>query len=300
MGKAASIPFYAVAAVDAFGKIALFTLATQMFNRTVMAGADDDLPDDVKYRPHITLGKKGKDTYYFDRIGALADVADWFSLDSIALDVKDIASGQQTLGGYMKKMLQAPVSKVVNGLTPGIKMPLELAMGRSMFPDVFHPKTIKDPAEYVARSFALQWPYKFIRGIPLSHAQEFSNVFLYTSNADEAAYWQTLDKVRDFQASVLDKHFDGFASTQRGRILQRVKQALRFNDGEAVRRFLREYEQADGTKQGLKASMKAMDPLHGLSEKEKAQFLRWLTPSDRKYLRKAQRYFHQLADRFIR
>ncbi|MBQ9904904.1 MAG: hypothetical protein IJM47_08985, partial [Synergistaceae bacterium] len=93
--------------------------------------------------------------------------------------------------------------------------------------------------------------------------------------------------------------FDGFASTARGRILQNIKKALRFNDREAVRRFLREYTQADGTKQGLKASMKAMNPLHGLSEKEKAQFLRWITPDDRKYLRKAMRYFHQLADRYI-
>ena len=63
---------------------------------------------------------------------------------------------------------------------------------------------------------------------------------------------------------------------------------------------MREYAQADGTKQGLKSSMRAMDPLHGLSEKEKAQFLRWISADDRKYLRKAQRYFHQLADRFIR
>ena len=179
-------------------------------------------------------------------------------------------------------------------------MPIELAMGRSMFPDVFHPSTIRDPAEYIARSFALQWPYKAAMGIPHNNLQELSNILLYTQNDEEAAYWQTLDKVRQFQSNVLDKHFDGFASTKRGRILQRVKQALRYNDREAVRRFLREYQQADGTKQGLKASMKAMNPLHGLNEKEKAQFLKWLTPNDRKYLRKAERYYHKLADKYIR
>ena len=43
-----------------------------------------------------------------------------------------------------------------------------------------------------------------------------------------------------------------------------------------------------------------MDPLHGLNEKEKKQFMRWLTPSDRKYLRKAERYYHKLADKYIR
>ena len=125
-------------------------------------------------------------------------------------------------------------------------------------------------------------------------------MFIYSQDTDEAAYWQTLDRVRQFQNEVLDKHFDGFASTRRGRILANIKKALRFNDREALRRFLREYAQADGSKQGLKQSMKAMNPLHGLSEKEKAQFMKWISADDRKYLRKAERYFHQLADRFIR
>ena len=95
----------------------------------------------------------------------------------------------------MKKMIQAPFSKAINGLNPGIKMPIELAMGRSMFPDVFHPSTIRDPAEYIARSFALQWPYKAAMGIPHNNLQELSNILLYTQNDEEAAYWQTLDKV---------------------------------------------------------------------------------------------------------
>ena len=86
----------------------------------------------------------------------------------------------------------------------------------------------------------------------------------------------------------------------RGRILQNIKNALRYNDKEALRRFLREYTQADGTKHGLKQSIKAMHHLHGLSEKEKAQFLKWISPDDRKFLRKAERYFHHLADRFLR
>ena len=144
------------------------------------------------------------------------------------------------------------------------------------------------------------YSYKAITGKPHDNMQELTRLFVYSQDADEAAYWQTLDRVRQFQTQVLDKHFDGFASTARGRILQNLKKALRYRDNAAIRRYLREYAQADGTKQGLKASMKAMNPLHGLNEKEKAQFMKWLSPDDRKYLRKAERYYHQLADRFIR
>lgn len=300
LGKTAAIPAYAVSASMSLGQLALFTLATQMFNRFIWPDADDDLPEDVKYRPHITLGKNGNDVYYFDRIGTLADVLDWASLDSIALDAKNFANGQLTVAGWFKKILQAPVSKAVNSLNPGIKLPIELAMGRSMFPNVFKPSTIRDPAMYVARSFGLSWPYKAVAGIPHNSMQELTNIGIYSVDADEAAYFQTLDRVRQFQNTVLDKHFDGFAVTQRGRILQKIKTALRYNDNKALQQFLREYTQADGTKKGLQQSMKAMHPLHSLSKKEREQFLRWISPDDRKYLRKAERYFRQLTARFIR
>lgn len=300
LGKAASIPFYALSAGQSVAKLLAFTAALQLFNRTVAAGDDDDLPNDVKYRPHLTLGKVNGRVLYFDRIGAIADALDWASLDSAWLDAKDFANGQKSIGAWLKQIAQAPVSKVINGLNPGIRLPIELAMGRSTFPNAFNPSTIRDPAEYIARSFGLAWPYKAFTGKPHDNAQELSHMFIYSQDVDEAAYWQTLDRVRQFQNQVLDKHFDGFASTARGRILQNIKKALRYKDNEALRRFIREYAQADGTKKGLKQSIMAMDPLHGLTEKEKAQFLRWISADDRKYLRKAQRYFHQLADRFIR
>lgn len=300
VGKLAAMPLYALSAGQSVAKLMALTMAMQMFNRMWAPDADDDLPNDVKYRPHITLGSHNGRTYYFDRLGAVADVLDWASLDSAWLDAKDFANGQKPIGSWLKQIAQAPFSKVINGLNPAIKMPIELAMGRSMFPNAFNPSTIRDPAEYVARSFGLAWPYKAARGIPHNNWQEASKFLIYSQDTDEAAYWQTLDRVRQFQNEVLDKHFDGFASTRRGRILANIKKALRYNDRAAVRRFLKEYNDADGSKQGLKSSMNAMNPLHGLSEKEKKQFMRWISADDRKYLRKAERYFHQLADRFLR
>ena len=59
-------------------------------------------------------------------------------------------------------------------------------------------------------------------------------------------------------------------------------------------------EAGDFWQKELKQSMKAMDPLFGLSKDEKKQFLRWITQSDRKYLMKANKYYHSLVDRFIK
>ena len=300
LGQSARVPFYALSAAETFGKIALLTMAIQAFNRMVFGDDDDELPNDVKYRPHLTLGKYNGKVYYFDRIGALADAADWLSLDSIFLDAKELANNQQTLGGYVKKMAQAPVNKVINGLNPILKMPIELATGRTMYPDAFNSRTIRDSKKYVAQSLGLAWPYKAVTGEPRSDWDELSRMLVYSLDPNEAAYFQTLDKVRQFQERVLDKKFDGFATTRRGQVLQNLKRAMRYGDKAAVRRYLKEYAKLDGTKKGLKQSMKAMNPLYGLSNAEKKQFLKWITADDRKYLNKANRYYHALADRYLR
>ena len=202
---------------------------------------------------------------------------------------------QLSIGEYLKKMCQAPVNKFIGQLNPGLKMPIELAMGRTMYPDAFNSRTIRNNWEYAAQSLGLQWLYKAITRKPRSDLQQLTNVIVYSIDPDEAAYYQTLDKVRQFQERVLDKHFDGFATTKRGQALRNFKTALRYKDKAAMKRYLKEYAELDGTMKGFKSSIKAMDPLHGLSVKEKKQFLKWLSEDDKKFLKKAMKYYRELA-----
>lgn len=229
---------------------------------------------------------------------------DWLSLDSIFLDAKELVNGQQSIGGYLKKIAQAPVNKIINGLNPILKMPIELATGRTMYPDAFNSRTIRDNEKYIAQSLGLAWPYKaLVTGEPRNDWDdwdELSRMLIYSLDPDEAAYFQTLDKVRQFQERVLDKKFDSFATTRRGKVLQNLKRALRYKDKATIRRYLKEYAKVDGTKKGLQQSMKAMSPLFGLSKDEKKQFLKWITADDRKYLRRADKYFRELTSRFLR
>ena len=75
---------------------------------------------------------------------------------------------------------------------------------------------------------------------------------------------------------------------------------MRYKDKVAIRRYLREYRELDGTAKGLQTSLKAMNPLYGLSDKEKEKFLKWLNADDRKYLKKANSYYHALADKYLK
>ena len=294
ISQTAKVPFWAVNVVSTLAKLSLLHLIVQAFNRFVFPDDDDELPNDIKYRAHLTLGKWRGRVYYFDRIGSMSDAADWLNLDSIFLDIPQIANGQLSAGEYLKKMIQAPVSKFIGQLNPFLKMPMELAVGRSLYPDAFNSRTIRDNWEHAASSLGINWPYKAITGKPRSDAEQLTSIILYSLDPDEAAYYQTLDKVRQYQERVLDRHFDGMATTKRGNILRDLKTAMRYNDKAAIRRYLQEYAKLDGTTQGLKNSIKAMQPLHGLSASEKRDFLKWLSDDDKKYLHKAEKYYREL------
>ena len=298
--QAAKVPFYALTAAETFGKIALLTILIQAFNRLVHGDDDDELPEDVKYRPHLTFGKVGGRIYYFDRIGALADVADWVNLDSIYLDAKQMANGQMSLGQYMKKVIKAPVSKGINALNPFIKMPFEIATGKTFYPYAFNAGNIRDYGKYFASTLGLNWPYKAITGEPRNDWDELSNLLLYSVDPDEAAYWQTRDKVRQFQTRVLGRSFNGFATSPRSEVLRKLKSAMRYNDKAAIQRYMQEYKRLEGTDKGFKASMRAMDPLWGLSKDDQKRFMRWINDDDRKYLQKAQRYYRRMAGKYVK
>ena len=225
---------------------------------------------------------------------------DWFNLDTIFLDAKELANGQQSLTGYMKKVLQAPVNKGIGQLNPYLKMPIELATGRSLYPNAFQSRTITDSWEHIMRSVGFEYPYKLVTNKTRSDIDEAIKILAYSVDPEEAAYFHALDKVRQFNERVLDKHFDGFASTKRGTALRNMKTAMRYKDNKAIQRYLKEYRELDGTPQGLKQSMKAMNPLFGLSKDEQKQFMKWLTPKDRKVLKIADRYWRNLAGKYIR
>ena len=69
---------------------------------------------------------------------------------------------------------------------------------------------------------------------------------------------------------------------------------MRYKDKAAIKRYIQEYAKLDGTAQGLKNSLKAMNPLSNLSAKEKKEFLEWLSDDDKKFLRQAMKYYREL------
>ncbi|MBQ7220821.1 MAG: hypothetical protein IJS28_07570 [Synergistaceae bacterium] len=307
-GQLANAPYYAFKLSKTYLMINLLSLLIAAFNHIAWPEDEGKLPPDIQERPHITLGHDSKsNVLYFDRVGAMLDNMEWFGQASpfapFVKEVRDIFDGKMTVTQFIGQTILGVVkgftNKIAGGINPLIKTPFELLGGKSLYPDVTNPRNINDRWQYIAQSFGLNWPYKLATGQPVNNWREFKNLFVYSADADEAAYFYTLGLVRKFQEDVLGKKTGGFAITQRGQALRRLKTALRMEDEDAVKRSLEEYYKLGGNAKGLKASMKNMNPLHGLNKQEQEQFLKWLSTEDRKYYQRAEKFFHAMADRYL-
>ena len=205
-----------------------------------------------------------------------------------------------TVTSFISKLAISPINKVSQGISPLIKAPFEMMAGKSLYPNFTNPRNIRDIGQYLAQSFGLFWPYKAATGQPVDNWKEFKNLFTYQADAEEAAYFYTLGLVRQFEESVLGKRTGGFGLTKRGQVLQKLRTALRLGLRDDVQRYLQEYYKLGGNQKGLKISMRNMNPLHGLSKNEQAQFLKWITPEERKYLNRANAFFKRMTSSFLR
>ena len=282
-------------------KVSMFALLVQLFNRLLHGDEEDDLPPDVRNRPHLILGRDAEGrVIYFDRVGAFADFLDWFALDSAPQEIRDILNGYQTWGDYAKKMAQAPFSKLINALNPIVKTPMEIVSGKQYFPDAFNPRSIRELSVYIAGTLGLGPEFVALSGRPSRGYLKgrLTNMFVYTSDPDEAAYWWIHDKQRQYEEKVLGRTWSGAATSKRSIALANIRRATRYQDASAYTKYVNEYENYGGTAKGLIRSLQSMEPMAGLSARDKAGFYRWLTQEDRQYLPKAAKHYRSFYEMF--
>lgn len=115
----------------------------QVYNNLRYPDEEAELPDYIKGKPHIVLGRNKDGTVnYLSRLGAIADFVEWFGFDAPQQQVSEFLSGQKTPKEIAIDMAKVPVNKMVGGLFPLQKTALEATLGKSTFPDVFDPRFI--------------------------------------------------------------------------------------------------------------------------------------------------------------
>jgi hypothetical protein len=289
---------------------ALWTLV-QVYNNLLHPDEEKDLPENVRSRLHIILGrdKMGK-VRAFTRIGALGDFLEWFGLDAAPDVISSLLSGKKSLKEVGMSILKSPISILMSGVSPFLKTPFELVTRQELYPDVFNPRVIRDRGIYLARQLDLDEEYKAIAGIPQGkYSETVGSIFYYSYDPLESAYHEINSLKRDYL-----KQFgtvgQGFDLTPRGNALYNWKLAIRYGDKQAEKKYADEYEKyhllefgatpkskkeiAEGIWSGIKTSLLNMSPLAGMSKTQAIGFVEQLKPDEVQTLLKAIKFYNDV------
>jgi hypothetical protein len=282
------------------GRIAMLMAGMQValnaWNYLLFRDEEDDLPEDVQKRPHIILGRLADGTViYFDRLGTSSDILDWFGLDTIDSDLRDVLNNRKTIEELAIDMVHSPINKLVQSVSPVVKLPTGWITGKDTFPDYREPRTIRDQYEHTAKAFGLDAEYRWFAGRPSRGlGDNLLRNIAYTAEPGNASYYSTLDrkyKWGEANGSGGRGSFEGESPTSEA--MRHYKQAVRFKDKVAAEKYLNQYFALGGTEKGMAKSIASLHPLSGLSLPKELRFLASLSEGEKDELAKAEKFAYE-------
>jgi len=281
--------------------------AISAWNHYFHGEEEDALSEDVKNTEHIVLGKDSKgEINYFSRIGSFGDLMEWVGgVDNLT----QFLSSKKPFKEFIEEVGKGTVNKVVQGLNPILKTAVELYTRETMFPDVFDPKPIRDQTLYLFRQIALGNEYMEIAGIPTKpYKEKVVEYFIYKSDPYESAYYEILEKKRDWLKDK-GKYNYSINFSPKANALYYLKQAHRYGDKESEKKFLDEYisyvilesgttlnsiELKKKIKESILTSYKNMHPLHGIKKEDQKEFIASLDESMKRKLGRALQFYSEV------
>jgi len=266
------------------------------YNYLLFRDEEEDLPEHVRDQAHIVLGrKKDGSVMYFDRLGALDDLFEWFGVDEWPSITRQYLNKritlQQAIGEIAMSAPKSAFNKVVSGLSPIMKTTGEVIFKKSLYPDALQPRPIRDRGLHVAQALDVDKLYREIAGLPSKgYWKSFADIPVYSSDPGETAYFAIRDKSIEYQKKI-GKYSAGYSENERSYALYNYKVALRYGDKDAATKYLNLYLAKGGSLKGLKQSLASMHPLGILANADRQGFINQLTPDEHRLFVKAMEYY---------
>jgi diguanylate cyclase (GGDEF)-like protein len=274
--------------------------AVMLWNMIFFPDEWDELGEAKRRQLHLIFGRHSDGTIRSIRFqGALSDALSWFGMEDLPSDIEDVTSGKTPVLDKVGESLSAPFIKLWQGARPLEKSLVEVVMGQSTYPDPTFPRPIRDKWEHIARTFSLDAPYSWLAGKPKQGGgiagqliHDVLSLGSYNSDPGESAYYD----IKKWQRDYLDRHGiekPSISPTDKGNALYYYKQALRYGDLKAAKKYLEKYIELGGKRKGIKLSIELSHPLGGLPKKQKAGFMKSLTPKQKETYDRALTWYRE-------
>jgi hypothetical protein len=161
---------------------------------------------------------------------------------------------------------------------------------------------MKDRWEYLFGQVGLSEEYKKISGKAIvdgSYFKQKHSILFNSVYEGDVAYWDLMDlkdrwyRIADKSAVDISDKYPDSTDSKRKEAMYYYKQALKLNDTKAAERYMKEFVFYGGTDKKMKDSLEATDPLYGMKNKDKTEFIAWLNPEEKLICDKAMRYYEE-------
>lgn len=254
---------------------------------------EEAMDDQQRAQLHLLLGRGPDGQVYSLRLqGALSDYLSWFGLSDAAMVMGEINKGRADLGDMLKTMALAPVNKIAGSLTPLLTLPIESTTGFTFWPDVSNPIPVRDKWRNLAQTFNLENEFDLASNRPSrGFGQSLKNLLLYSRDPGEIAYNKIRGLTYDWLAREKGESGAGNDSTARSRALYDWKLAEKYGDHAAAAAAYQKLKELKVTSEERAASIRRMNPLGALAEKDRGKFIKTLTPVEREQLLAAHTWY---------
>ena len=268
----------------------------QAWNNLFFSDEEDELDAEARRRLHLTLGRDADGKVITLRMqGALSDYLQWVGLEDAVGVALEIEKGRATFGQLMETIGKAPVNKVAGGITPLIKTPVELVSKRSLWPDVFNPRVVRDRPRHFARLFSLEHETDFLRDKPSrGYWRSWVDAILYRNDPKEVAYRSVQDIKHDWLKRMYGRDGSSDYTSWRSQALRDFKIARKFGDKDAEAKALARLRELGVDGKAMRRSVMAMHPLYGIKRSDLGRFMRALSERERKQVKMAEQWFRSV------
>jgi hypothetical protein len=246
---------------------------------------------------HLILGRHSDGSVISLRVqGSFSDTLGWLGAENLLEELRSLKKGRVTLAEEAKSIAMAPVKRLIGGITPLYKTAAEAATGKSMFPEPFNPRPIRDKFQHIMKGAGLDWiTDRYISGKPappLFSMKSIAQPFLYITDTHEAAYFHSIKLANDW---LKDQGMPRTSSdpTPRSNALYYWRQATKLKDKEAEAYYKALYLKLGGKATGMKQSIKHTDPLVVIPLKFRAKFLSSMGEDNKKTWRMGVRWWQE-------
>jgi molybdopterin converting factor small subunit len=284
-----------------FLRAAAMTLLVGLHNQLFHGDEERELNAYDQNRMHLVLGRdKNGNIKILRGQGAFSDLMEWVGLDQAPALWRDYFDGKASMADILGKIpfvtgkvgLKPVFLKFMRGVNPLYKLPVETFTGKTVFGLDENSGTIEDKTRNIFKSLQLENEYDWLTKKPSrGYFRSLGEAFITTTDSEENAFRYIQGQKHQYKEKI-GKGGGGDYYSPRSIVYRQLRKALVYKDEAARVNALKELAKMGTTVQDLQRSFSSQDPLYGLNNNEKVDFVRnYLSARDRELLKRAYRYY---------